>query len=255
MDNTTKGFAQKIISELESIKSAISLSPKENEGPCDRRLTRASPERKAAPLSNNSAAAPKREWIRQLKEFEPVIAVIGTAVLIIYTTVTVALLCSAREANRLAVRTFDAVSRPFIGVDSMNVLYFLAGPDGKLTTNGATRKSADDMQFIVNIKNFGPISGTNFNPSWKMFIDGIVVPPAAHVPDRPSTLFPTQIESFTAELGKTATTAVLKGENILTLEVAIEYDGPSSHYEQCEKYQYNLEPGGILSLGPECGRK
>jgi hypothetical protein len=132
MDNTTKGFAQKIITELESIKrlivDAIS-SPQRQHGSSQGNKTQsdsgdnqssqgiaASSESKPKPptATNNNADKENKDRFPALAQWKPVLELIGLVFLVGYTTIAAFQWCATREANRIARDQFRQDQRPYV---------------------------------------------------------------------------------------------------------------------------------------------
>jgi hypothetical protein len=160
MDNHAQEFARKIISALEDIKrlvhNAISLQKKEGEGANkqrenpDRHHNPSAPSRELANpqpdpsvAENNTSTTAKQKSFPRLRKLKPLIEVIGVAVIVIYTSVTIGLWYSSSEANRLTRENFMKEQRAYVVIDQpkdSNIVYMRVG-----------EKVRWDIQFI----NFG----------------------------------------------------------------------------------------------------
>jgi hypothetical protein len=182
---------------------------------------------------------------------KPWIETVGVVVLILYTIFAGYQASQMRRANKIAVNTFNAIDRPFIGVVGINTKYLARNALG--VEKEAEPNAAELMQILASIKNYGPVPGTNFVPTWKLFVNGIRVLGTAKIPDSPGTIFPNQTVGFGGTVGRKDYPEVLSGAKILVLEITVEYDGPSSHYKECNRQQYSNWVHGFIDLGAACG--
>lgn len=153
---------------------------------------------------------------------------------------------------QVARDTFNAANRPYVGVNEVDVAPVGKQPTGKPVMSGTKTKETNALVFRAQIKNFGPVPGTNFLARWRIFVAGVQRLGQKKVPDLPSTIFPSQ--SFYLKGGITGPDypAIISGEKTLTIEVTVEYDGPSGHYKECNKNQYAPDINAFLNLGPMC---
>jgi hypothetical protein len=106
--------------------------------------------------------------------------------------------------------------------------------------------------FRPEIKNFGPVPGVNFVSEFRVFIDE-VQEPTAKTPNPSSTLFPGQITGPTEKIGFSDYPGIVSGTKSLRFELAVQYDGPNGHYQECKTERFQHETGGFVDLG-ECGK-
>jgi hypothetical protein len=134
MDNTAKGFAQKIVSELESIKrliiDAVSLPHQETSG-ADRHKDKSNDaetdsDTKIPPRFKSSETHPavaenkttnnksngRREWFK-----EHGVEVAGVVIVAAYTTVAIFQWCASREANRISREIGQKQIRAYLGAE------------------------------------------------------------------------------------------------------------------------------------------
>lgn len=168
-----------------------------------------------------------------------------------YTSIALWQGCSTRELVVTANRTFEAANRPYVGLDGFEFAYFVKNSEGKFIKTEFP-STADLMSFNAQIKNFGPVPGTNFKATWKVFFDAVHQQGIPAVPNRPSTIFPTQGMHLNGSIGGDNYQKIRSGKIILTIEVTVEYDGPSAHYKECTKEQYSHQIGAWFELGPLC---
>src|SRR5665213_1157849 len=133
MDNTAKGFAQKIISELSAIKelviNAVSHPDQEHRDsqrykgqPATCQAERAPgsdsfiPEPQPPIACNRDTAQENQPRFPRLTQWKPVFEVAGLAFLIIYTTVSVFLWCESRRANDATEAHFRLGERAWMEV-------------------------------------------------------------------------------------------------------------------------------------------
>jgi hypothetical protein len=162
MDNTTKSFAQKIVSELEAIRrliyDAVSLprpslrSTEDTEREAENiklrpklQTPQPSDTTNAHPLVTQSYVSAHRpgrrfEWLK-----EHSVEMIGVFVLVIYTTYTALNLSAIRESNNINREAVISVQRAFVTPQA-----FMA-----LAITDATRKIVTDWQFYIPWGNSG----------------------------------------------------------------------------------------------------
>lgn len=148
--------------------------------------------------------------------------------------------------------TYEAAERPYVGVNGFAVNY---SPDkitdpkqvGPVPTSETTR-----VAFRAEIKNFGPVPGTEFQPDWKAFLNGVEIISRPKIPDYPSIIFPSESVYLSGEIFGKDYSAVQAGEKTLTIQILIKYSGPSGTYKSCEKAQYVPDMSAVANLGEKC---
>jgi hypothetical protein len=179
------------------------------------------------------------------------VSVAGVLVVAAYTTVALWQGCSTRNLVTIANKTFEAANRPYVGVSKIDVAPVEIRPTVAPNTNQPQTTEPNMLFFHVEIKNFGPVPGTNFLVRWRILLSGINQP-FDKIPELPSTIFPTQPVSLFGHAGRRDYPAIMSGEKTLAVEVTIEYEGPSGHYKECSKHQYDSRFNAFLDLGPMC---
>ena len=150
----------------------------------------------------------------------------------------------ARRSANIAERTFVAANRPYIGIEYIGVGF--AKEDGTLQIKPTKETSVLGVR--VEIKNFGPVPGTSYTGDWKVWVGGRKRP-GTKVPDRPFTMFPTESLSLQGAIPNPEYREIMSGAKKLIIEVETSYNGPSGHYEQCEKHQFGPDNLAFMNLG------
>jgi hypothetical protein len=173
---------------------------------------------------------------------------------IIYAGLTFWLGCLTHQLVSISQDTFNAANRPYIGINGISVLYLPrdvtnAGQLSQMPTGETTR-----LAFKVEIKNIGPVPGTNETQGWRVFIDGIEQL-MTKVTSSPVTFFPGELTYLSATIDERDYSAIQSGTKKLVIDVWVDYDGPAGHYKDCERQQY--EPGirAFYDLGARCAPK
>jgi hypothetical protein len=131
MDKHAQDFSRQIVARLDEIKRLIhdvisfkreerQSGDKHDEQTNNRQAQSSLGTKQPAPHpdpslgSTKTIAAPKNEWLLRLKEWQPAAEIAGVIVLVIYTSVTIALWYSSREANKIARASLMADQRPWV---------------------------------------------------------------------------------------------------------------------------------------------
>jgi hypothetical protein len=155
--------------------------------------------------------------------------------------------CLVRQSNTIAKAASDLAYRPYIGVDTMPVTYIEFGPKGEVSLSKNITDRTRNMIIGAEIKNFGPVPGTQFTSSWRVWIGGREQP-MRRFSDAPSTLYPTETVAFKATTGETVCRSILNGTDLVT-EVTVDYTGPNGRYHECVKEQFEKSGAAFLNLG------
>jgi hypothetical protein len=150
------------------------------------------------------------------------------------------------DANTISKTAADLAYRPYIGVDQIEVRFYRGEADRTGTINPTAQTT--EMGITVQIKNFGPVPGTNCVSEWHVFVGDTEIP-HTKVADRPATFFPGQLLSLGAILTPLGYKVVSRGEKPLTVSVKVSYDGPTGHTEECERAQYLPQASRFGKLG------
>jgi hypothetical protein len=166
------------------------------------------------------------------------IEVIALAVLCLYTY----------YANQQASAALTA-NRPYVGVETVKARYTYPGVGDSSKQPTSPTEKPIGLVFEAQIKNFGPVPGTNFKTDGKPYFNGEPFP-NIEIPSKPSTLFPTQIVFVTGVIMGDRFKALQQQQATLLFDVTIEYNGPGGHYKECTEYRYSPELQGFFDLGP-----
>jgi len=149
--------------------------------------------------------------------------------------------------------TFNAANRPYVGVSGISIKHLKKDNTGALQGVDKPDKDTHWLNIGVEIKNFGPVPGTNYKSDWEVFIAGVPGRGVGAVDEVPTTIFPGESLFKDAQIGETDYPAVMDGTKSLMLNLSIEYDGPAGHYKQCSKQDFLPMINGFLDRGPDCG--
>jgi hypothetical protein len=101
----------------------------------------------------------------------------ASAVLIfIYAALTFWQGCSTHRLVTISQDTFNAANRPYVGLNALRADYFWKDDKNIIQHSAIWTKEATWLQYEVEIKNFGPVPGTNFVNHSKMFLDRLEQP-------------------------------------------------------------------------------
>jgi hypothetical protein len=192
-------------------------------------------------LVEQHAADRKEDNTQKNKEYT--ISIATLIAVIVYSGLTLILVIIGGWNVKIAHDTYVAANRPYIGVNTIQFVYF--GDDA--VPRDRPNKDTNQLAFKAEIKNFGAVPGGDFAPTWKVFIGGVRAYNEG-IPATPSILFPGQVAYLSANTGNEYT-AIVTGKKELVVEVTIQYSGPSASYQYCEKHQYSPVLNGFMGLG------
>lgn len=151
---------------------------------------------------------------------------------------------------KIAHDTYVAANRPYVGVEGI-IIDFGSSKNRDMSIKKPTNET-DFFNFTTQIKNYGPVPGTNYVSSRKVYL-GEKSQPIQTIPERSQTIFPGQIFQLPGFIGTKDYHAIINGDTLLVEEVTIDYDGPHGHTHYCEKLQYAPKYGSFITLG-ECAK-
>ena len=157
-------------------------------------------------------------------------------------TLTVGQTTAANRSANIAQRTFTESVRPFVGIFDVQKTRFDAA--GAVTLD---LTKAASMTFHVQLKNFGPLA-TNYVPKWRVFANDKEIRVRGGA-SNPATFFPGETSYFVGSAGPPYYEQIMNKKIIMSFEVTFSYDGPTQHYEYCEKRQYDPDVDGFIVLG------
>jgi hypothetical protein len=169
---------------------------------------------------------------------------VAAGLVLLYTLVSAFQLKVARD-------TFDAANRPYIGVNGIGVEFLQHQVTNAGQISPVPTAETTALAFRVEIKNFGPVPGTNSKLTWRVFLDGIELP-QTKVPDSRQTIFPGESVFLTGNTSEVDYAAVQSGGKTLAIDVWVDYFGPSGHYTECQRSQYRPQLAGFFNLGAQC---
>jgi len=167
-------------------------------------------------------------------------------------TIFAALQWSAiRETNGIARDTFNAANRPYVGPNAVQVVFVGQDGQGNLIRIDHPTKQTTNMDYRVEIKNFGTIPASHCRIDWRIFFDGVEQPKVKQVPASPVTLYPTGTQYLAGVIGseKDYEGIVITGNEILTIETTVSYEWPKNQDGECTKHQYDRDMHGFMYLG------
>jgi hypothetical protein len=170
--------------------------------------------------------------------------------LFIYAALTFWQGCLTREIAKLTQRTYDTSQRPYIGISEINKFYIYIDKSGVQRISQEQIKEATGFDFRAVIKNFGPVPGTNFKPTWRQFINDVELKSALGSTNALPSLYPSDQVYFEGAIRGDQFKSIMDKTSIFDLEVTIEYDGPTGHYPtECGKHRFVPELNAFANLG------
>ncbi|MGA8212017.1 MAG: hypothetical protein WB799_00385 [Candidatus Sulfotelmatobacter sp.] len=182
-----------------------------------------------------------------------VVGILTLVAVVIYAGIAGWQGCLNRSLVQISQRTFDTSQRPYIGDVGIQVVYQFKDAQGEVHTTQAPVANAERLNMVATTKNYGPVPGTDFTVSWRIFVDEQEVP-MKKIPDRPSPMFPTETRSLSGSLGMADCHAIRDGVKTLIVELTLgSYGGPTGRYPaECKKYQFDRDKTIFYNLGPTC---
>jgi hypothetical protein len=187
-------------------------------------------------------------WLNVISAIGVLVATLALIGLTINACLIHGQLSAEHEANRISKASSELAYRPYIGVDSITPLFYWEDAKGEHFSQRRDPQ-ANILDFIAHIKNFGPVPGTNFVANWKIFVGG-QLETGRKIPDRPFTLYPGQPANLSGQIGTNDFPSIMNGTKTLVVRVMVWYDGPSGHYQECDKRQFLPEVQAFANLGP-----
>ncbi len=140
---------------------------------------------------------------------------------------------TARTAT-IAEHAFEAANRPYVGVESIIAL---------------VDRTKKELNVTAIIKNFGSVPAEESTIRWEILMNGVAQPQTA-VPDKPLTLFPTEISRLHAFCPDPFFGQIMAGTATLEIIVRAVYYGPGKKsYIYHEKSQYEPVRNVFSNLG------
>jgi hypothetical protein len=152
-----------------------------------------------------------------------------------------------RRIANLTQRTYETSQRPYIGDEGINCQLLTTGKNGEPEVAKSADRT-DGMNISASIKNFGPVPGSNFIASWRLFLND-VEQKTKRIPDTPRTLYPSQWVELRGGYQGDDYQRLKNGTTTLEIEVTVGYDGPTGHYSECMRHRYMRENGQFFNLG------
>ena len=155
------------------------------------------------------------------------------------------------DSNKINRATYEAADRPYIGVSGISIFYAPANATSPDQVSQSPQKDTKIMPIRVEIKNFGPVPGTDFDSTLRGFLNGVEIKGSV-VPHRAATIFPGQIIGMPATVGSRDYPLIRSGKKKFEIEVTVEYNRPTGHEKYCERDQYIPDLRSFISLGSGC---
>jgi|GEM_PF-6507738 len=194
--------------------------------------------------ANKHDAERKEDNARAKKNY--IVSLATLVAVLVYAAITFWQGCLTRRIANLTQRTYDTSERPYVGVYNIghDLHYALKNRNEKPSI-----ENADVFEFEAEIKNFGPVPATNFNASWKVFLNDVQVP-GTWIPSTAATLYPTELMSLRGGIREgNDLKKLLHSITTLDIEVSVEYDGPQGHTTECSRHEYFAGGDGFFDLG------
>lgn len=160
--------------------------------------------------------------------------------------------CMTRTLVKTAQNTYAASERPYVGTDAITVLYqcnsakaavvsMLPRPVGK----------CDAIELTARVKNFGPVPGTDFRMRWELYIDGVLEKDQPKIPDRPTTIFPSQVIETQGTVFSPIYDDLMAARKTLEVRLFVNYSGADGAYPPiCEIQRFHPVVYEFVDLGP-----
>jgi hypothetical protein len=190
-------------------------------------------------------------WLNRISAIGAAIAFLALLALIWYANISQGQLDGIHESNRINKSSSDLAYRPYIGVSNIEVLFTPLNVKNFKQVSQVPTDETKALSFKVDIKNFGPVPGTDFKDKMIFLVNGITVP-GRGVPDSTFTMFPGQEVGIVGSIGTNDYPAVQHGDKVLEVETTVEYTGPTGKYKYCETARYEPNVNGFLRLGEQC---
>lgn len=211
------------------------------------------PEPKVTPTAARSQPPPshanyqvtcneEKNWWDAIKPF---VEAIGVILLAVYTGYTIKIYKANHNIMQIAQKTYDVSQRPYVGISTINVAPVFGPRDKNLKPS---LQDAVGMNFLAEMKNFGPVPALNCSITWKVFINGIQQS-MRKVDSTPDTVYPTEVVELKGGVNRDQFLGLLKHNDVLELEITIVYDGAFGHSSECTRHQLAIANGGFLDLG------
>lgn len=159
--------------------------------------------------------------------------------------------------TRQLVASQQLISRPYVGIKTVEVTHQSRGADRNVTTTRHRIKESDHMTVAVDITNFVPVPAQDYTDHWQMILGDRVLPHApGGLPDKPRIIFPTEEIGLVGGIedmpGDPQYTDVVEGIRPLKLEISWSYKGPDGRH-RCQAYkQYDRYSDSFFDLGDTC---
>jgi hypothetical protein len=155
---------------------------------------------------------------------------------------------------KISQKTFDTSQRPYIGASAIDTRYLSKDSKGVIKLSQEPIKDPLGIDVRVEIKNFGPVPGSDFDAHWRWFFDDKEVFDKGRLPSTPSTLYPGQPTYLTGQVLNPEFGMLSRGTSKLVVEVTVNYDGPNGHFYECSRHQYSADINGFFGLGKCLGK-
>lgn len=156
-----------------------------------------------------------------------------------------------RRLVKVSQNTFEASNRPYVGIDSISVLF--VAPHANFSTPTAQTKM---IRVFIILKNFGTVPADHYTQHIELFVDG-VMQPSSEEKETTDVIFPQQPVQYQFVIGTRDYAAVVKGIKRVEAQLVVTYDGPSGQYKYCEtrrlsKYTPDLSSVTMYPVSTAC---
>lgn len=176
-----------------------------------------------------------------------VISGIGAGIAFLALIALIVNACLIAKSNRISKRASELAYRPYIGFEGIPFSFKERDSKGVETVAQSLNAKTIAMAFRADIKNFGPVPGTQFTGRWRIFVGGDEIE-GRQLRDTPSTLYPGQVVSLKAQLTPEMCKSIFEGRHLI-VEITTDYTGPTEHDNECEKEQFEPEANTFFNLG------
>lgn len=135
-----------------------------------------------------------------------------------------------------SLNAYEATSRPYIG----------------MAVSALVHGTPEQLQFVGQFKNYGPIPASEFSPTWMVVVDGKPLKVSKDAPDVPSYIYPTETHEIPSQLPPAETSLILNGTSKLVIYLSDQYRWRDKKQSDCDKFQFWPQARQFFDLGPIC---
>jgi hypothetical protein len=158
-----------------------------------------------------------------------------------------------RKIVRISQKTYEVSERPYIGVEQFDAIFIYVDKNGEPQASQNPRPDAIAYKWSARIKNFGPVPGTNFTTSMRVFWNGQETILVDRLTNTATTFFPSEETSVKGMVPQKLVQSLMSQTRHLETEITIDYDTPTGHDHSCIKHFSVVLRDYALLLRPRHG--